>query len=235
MRICPPTSSRRLKAHPDPVLALRRMDAARHGARLAASGGRPMADIRGSVRAGSEKTMYTDRERGDIDPFAAEARISWELDLSGRIRNAKDAAVASEEMTKADLAGVRLMLAADIARSLFEASAVKEALRLELEAEEETRRMLTRAEAREKAGLADVPEVAVLRARFEHAKHARMASEIRMEKILNRLASLTGEKIELEDLPELTEYRSTVRPGVRSRSENGRPSGCDGSLVGNDG
>jgi len=66
--------------------------------------------------------------------FTTSLDASWELDLWGRVRTAKSAALADLEATQADLAGLRLSIAATAARSWF---ALVES-RLQVELAEET-------------------------------------------------------------------------------------------------
>ena len=112
-------------SHPDPVKAMAEIRSARAIAERVAAGGAPRADLNMALRGGREKTMYTDRQEGAIDPVAGAVRLSWELDLFGRVKHASKAATAWKEMSVAELQGVRLILGTEIARQAIKRSSTR--------------------------------------------------------------------------------------------------------------
>lgn len=120
--------------------AVARVDAAEEAARLAGAGGLP--DLSAGLSASRRKQnligIPIPGAGGVISTrstsYGVSLDTSWELDLWGRVRSAKSAALADLEASWADLAALRLSIAAQTAKAWF---ALIES-RLQVELAEET-------------------------------------------------------------------------------------------------
>jgi NodT family efflux transporter outer membrane factor (OMF) lipoprotein len=85
--------------------------------------------------------------------FGVSLNASWELDLWGRIRSATSAALADLEASAADLAGLRLSIAAQTVRVWFAVIEAHEQVRLAEESVESYRASATRVRERYRRGV----------------------------------------------------------------------------------
>jgi multidrug efflux system outer membrane protein len=105
--------------------AVARVDAAEASARLAGAQGLP--NLSAGMNASRRKQNLIGIPipgAGDIistrtTSYGVSLDLSWELDLWGRVRSAKSAALADLEASAADLAGLRLSVAAQTAKACF--------------------------------------------------------------------------------------------------------------------
>jgi NodT family efflux transporter outer membrane factor (OMF) lipoprotein len=127
---------RALAANLDLEAAAARLDAAAARARIAASDQLPTLDA--GLRASRQKQLYiglpVPGRSGILSSTATSYGLSlsssWELDLWGRLRAGKVAAVADRQAAVAAVAGAQLSLAAQTARAWFGACETLEQLRL---------------------------------------------------------------------------------------------------------
>jgi NodT family efflux transporter outer membrane factor (OMF) lipoprotein len=97
-------------------------------------------------------------ERGDVlstttNNFGASLNLSWEVDLWGRVRSAKSAAMADLEAAAADYDGARLSLAAQTAKAWFAAVEAREQVGLSAATVESYRRTADEVQERYERGL----------------------------------------------------------------------------------
>ena len=100
-----------------------------------------------------------------INTYRAGFDASWELDLFGRVRAAIAAASANAESFEAALGGVRVSVAADVARNYFELRGLQQRLAVldrSLVNQRETLRLTT---VRRDAGIGEEQDVASASAR----------------------------------------------------------------------
>ena len=181
-----------LAAHPDAAAALARVQAADADARAVAAGRLPRASIDAGFRSGREQSMNTGGVEDDIDPLFGSARLSWELDLFGKIGPGVDAARATAAMTEAEWEGTQLLLSLDIARAYVELAYQNEAV-VALKASVNARAALHRRSGNRVAAGLDAPETAdAALAAWQHAEHQLMAAETARDRTAIRLRSLLG-------------------------------------------
>ncbi len=174
--------------------SLARLDAARALRGVAGAAAWPTVDARGS---------YEHRQDSDNTPFGAFIPktdihavgfdATWELDLWGRVRRSVEAATADLDAAAADLHGMALTVAAEVARTYVDLRAAQRRTAL---AEENLRlqeQTLTLVQARLAAGLVgerDVAQattnVATTRARLPQLAAAEAAARNRLAVLLGR-------------------------------------------------
>ena len=181
-----------LAEHPESTAALAAVRASRADRAAAAAGRQPKADVLLGARIGQERTMYTDRETGDTDPFFGSAELSWELDITGRLKANVKSTESRTLAFEADVAAVRLMLASEIVHSFVRVAALAEDLSIVHAISTHEARLLDRTQHRHAAGLQSGPEVEVAGARLNAANHAAMLAVIAIDKERERLIALLG-------------------------------------------
>ena len=181
-----------LADHPDPNAALARIRAAEAGVEIAAAGRRPMAMADAAYRVGREQSMMTGGVADDIEPLMTTARLSWEIDVFGRVGASVEAAQARAAMRTADAEAVRLALSLDIARVYIEVAWLAGDMTW-LEREWVDAQVLhERAERRVQAGLDDPSTVRRAGSAVQQVEHRHMETAIRHDKARERLRSLLG-------------------------------------------
>jgi NodT family efflux transporter outer membrane factor (OMF) lipoprotein len=115
--------------------AAARIDAAAAQARIAGSHLPP--DLAASLTAARRKQRFVglpipgdDVLTSTSNSFGASLDVTWEIDLWGRIRSGRSAALADVEAARADLEGARLSLAAQTAKTWFAAAEASQQVRL---------------------------------------------------------------------------------------------------------
>jgi len=121
----------------DLMAALARLDAAVARARIVGADLSPQID--GSFAASRRKQNFAglpfsggtgDAASTTSNSFGVSLNLSWEIDLWGRLRAAKSAALADLELSMADLEGFRLSLAGQIVKAWFASVEAREQLAL---------------------------------------------------------------------------------------------------------
>lgn len=168
-----------------------------------------------ALRNNSSGLRITDSKS---DSFAINARVSWELDVWGKVRNTKEAGIASWEAANEDFRSARLSLAARTAQLWY--SSVEAQLLLDLTKEtlgtyEEA---LQTVEANFKRGVARALDVRLLRANvasamssYEQRLRRRDASVRSIEILLGRYPAN-----ELEIATNLPELAESIPAGLPS-------------------
>lgn len=106
--------------NPDMEMALRRIELARADRFEAMASFFPKAGIAAGYREGREQNRTTDFRPDDMEPWVGEAAVSWEIDVTGKLRARAAAADAGEAAAFARWQGVRLLIASEIAAARFE-------------------------------------------------------------------------------------------------------------------
>jgi multidrug efflux system outer membrane protein len=120
--------------------------------------------------------------------------VSWELDLSGRLRAGAAAAAADAQAVEYDARGVRLLVVSDVASNYFTlvgASRQLETVRAIAAAQDETLRLIT---ARQRAGLATAFDVERAATDASRARAAIPPLETLVAVSRHRIAVLTGDQ-----------------------------------------
>jgi len=179
----------------DIKIAMERVRAARGGETISRSALWP--SIGSTVGAVDHSTGYGDavkREVPDVESGTAALGVSWEVDLSGRLR-AGAAAAAAETAATEDLArGMRLLVLSDVATSYFTLVGALEQLetvRAISAAHDETLRLVT---ARQRAGLASPFDVERARTEASMARATIPPLETLVAVARHRIAVLIGDQ-----------------------------------------
>ena len=144
----------------DIKIAAERVRAARAGETISRSSLLPSFGAVGS--RGDQRTDYTGRAQEavpDMENASGGLSVSWEVDLSGRLRAGAAAAAADKMATEDQARGVRLLVLSDVASNYFTlvgALQQLETVRNISAAQDETLRLVT---ARHRAGLASAFDV----------------------------------------------------------------------------
>jgi outer membrane protein TolC len=109
-----------LDANPDIEIALRRIEIARVDRFEAMASFFPKAGIAAGYQPGREQNRTTGFRPDDLEPWRGEAEVSWEIDVTGKLRARAAAANAGEAAAFARWQGVRLLIATEIAAARFE-------------------------------------------------------------------------------------------------------------------
>jgi multidrug efflux system outer membrane protein len=144
-----------LAANHDLRIAAARMETARALARQARHDFYPTVTTSASYidsRTSAAQVFGGGNQSFDNDVYDVGFDVFWELDIFGRVRRANQARRAEYEATIADLAGVQVSIASEIARSYFELRGLQEQLRVANANAENQRSTLDLTEARLEAG-----------------------------------------------------------------------------------
>ncbi len=179
----------------DVKIAAERVRAARAGQTISRSWLLPSLDLVGG--AVDQRTGYgapiTDRIP-DVKTAGGGADVSWEVDLSGRLRAGAAAAAADTSAAEHSLQGVRLLVLTDVASNYFMlvgALRQLEAVRAISAAQDETLRLVT---ARERVGLATSFDVERAQAAASNARAAIPPMETVAAVSRHRIAVLIGDQ-----------------------------------------
>lgn len=111
-----------------------------------------------SVSSGANDSLATTRNRFDVD-----GRVSWELDVWGRIRDTTRAALTDALAVEADFRAARLALAAEVARARFATIEAEQQLQLAVTVVRYFRQSLEVTDGRYRRGIADALDVRLAR------------------------------------------------------------------------
>lgn len=179
----------------DVKIAAERVRAARAGQTISRSWLLPSLDLGGG--AVDQRTSYgapiTDRIP-DLKAAGVGANVSWEVDLSGRLRAGAAAAAADTRAAEHGLQGVRLLVLTDVASNYFMlvgALRQLESVRAISEAQDETVRLVA---ARERVGLATPFDLERAQAAASSARAAIPPLETLAAVSRHRIAVLVGDQ-----------------------------------------
>jgi NodT family efflux transporter outer membrane factor (OMF) lipoprotein len=132
------------------------------------------------------------RDTTALDLYNLGVDASWELDLFGGRRRAREQAAATAEARLAELADVQVSLAADVAQTYISLRDVQERARLFEESVDLQDRMLTLTRQRFSAGVASALDVDRVETQYENTQAQLLQLRAQVEQYLNQLAMLTG-------------------------------------------
>jgi len=178
----------------DVRIAAERVKAARAGETISRSALLPSVGL----SAGRTKSTngYESAAQGavpEIDSSSAGLDVSWEIDVTGRLRDGAKAAAADAMATVGEARGVRLLVLTDVATSYFTLAGALhqlETVRAISQAQDETLRLVT---ARQRAGLASPFDVERARTDAESAHAAIPPLETLVAVSRHRIAGLMGD------------------------------------------
>ena len=179
----------------DIKIAMERVRAARGGETISRSALLP--SIGATAGALDHSTGYDDAVKHDVpdvDTGTAALGVSWEIDLSGRLRAGAAAAAADTSATEDMARGVRLLVLSDVATSYFTLVGALEQLdtmRAISAAQDETLRLVT---ARQRAGLASPFDVERARTEASTARATIPPLETLAAVARHRIAVLIGDQ-----------------------------------------
>jgi len=177
----------------DVRIAAERVRAARAGETISRSWLLPSLGATGSQ--GNERSDYSGRAQEavpDVDSTSGGLSVSWEVDLSGRLRAGAAAAAADRMATEDQARGVRLLVLSDVASNYFTfvgALQQLETVRAISAAQDETLRLVT---ARQRVGLASTFDVERARTQAATARAAIPPLETLAAASRHRIAVLIG-------------------------------------------
>lgn len=194
-------------ANADVEIATARLQQARAGLRLERANARPNANVQALYLHGelpptnlgaigsSDETNGGGQEatRTSLDFYNAGFDASWEVDLFGGKRRAREAAAAAAEAYSADLDDVRVTLSAEIAQAYINLRDVQARLDLAQASARLQREMLVLLRQRAAAGTATRGEVAQLVGDVENTDANVTPLTAQRDAYLNNLAVLVGE------------------------------------------
>jgi NodT family efflux transporter outer membrane factor (OMF) lipoprotein len=182
----------------DVKIAAERVRAARAGETISRSWLFPSIGVHAT--GADQRTGYNDQIKNSL-PSAADAKsaaagidVSWEIDISGRLRAGAAAAAADTMATEDAARGVRLLVLSDVATNYFTlAGALRqlETVRAISAAQDETLRLVT---VRHKAGLATPFDVERAQTEASRARAAIPPLETLVAVSRHRIAVLIGDQ-----------------------------------------
>lgn len=207
-----------LANNPDLLMAAARVEQANAQLDIAQAQLKPAIGLLG--RAGSKPVT-------DLVPLLSGVmlRLSWELDLWGRMRYARNAARASRDATSADYRYAQQSLAASVARAWFVASETKLQLGLAQEMTGSASRLVTLSEQRERVGAGTGSDVLVARSNLSTYQDAQQQMELAHRQALRALELLLGRYpgATLAARDAMTSFPAPVPVGIPADVLNRRP------------
>ncbi|GGD60383.1 efflux transporter outer membrane subunit [Pseudoxanthomonas indica] len=207
-----------LQSNPDLLIAAARVEQANAQVDIARSQLMPAVGLIG--RAGSKPIA-------DLVPLLSGImlRVSWELDLWGRLRYARNAAIAASDAENADYRYAQQSLAASVARAWFVATEARQQQQLAEQMADHGLRLVALAEQRERTGIGSNTETLTARASTasyldasEQAKLAHLSAVRALELLLGRYPGAT-----LQTADTLPAVPPPVPAGIPADMLNRRP------------
>lgn len=151
--------------------------------------------------------------------------MSWELDLWGRLRYARNASREDFASARADLEFARQSLAASTAKAWFAATQLTLTAEIASEMARATDRLHFLAQEREKVGVGVDSETAIARASAREAESARAQAELARDQALRALELLVGRypAAEVEARAELLALPGPIATGIPLQMLERRP------------
>ena len=197
-------------------------------AATAVSGAELWPQIAGNLSGNRAKTSSIGGvpfQGGRFDNFKLSLDLSWEMDLWGRIRDARSASVANWQASEADYRAARLSLAGKIGRAWFNAIEAELQLRLAEKSLESFEANLSILEERFRAGIANALDLRLTRANVAGARDALHAQFRQRDIIVRSLEILLGRypSAQLELVETLPEAKLPVPAGLPADLLKRRP------------
>lgn len=216
-----------LEYNPDLRTALSRMERARAEARIAGADLWPSLNVSGTASRRRINTIgggiqVNSTTVSSYDPVFSS---SWEIDLWGRIRNGRQAAVNEFEASAFDWKGARLSLAAQVAKawySLLETQAQLDLSRERLKTFESNERLI---ESQYERGLTKALDYRLIRSQTRSARALVEQQQATLDTRIRQFETVLGRypDRELQSTGSLPEIRQSVPVGIPSALLERRP------------
>lgn len=185
-----------------------------------------LPSVSGTVYADHETNDYAGEEPSRDPEFGAKATVSWELDLWGNLRWAKDKSMAEFMGSIENQRALKMSLVAQVAQSYFELVALDNELSIVKKTVDARRESLHLARIRYEGGLTS--ETAFRQAQVELARTATLVPDLEKKITLkqNEIAFLAGEyphDIKRTVLPEDVIHAASLPVGLPSSLLERRP------------
>ncbi len=158
-----------LAYNPDLVIAASRVEQAEAQVDLTAAQLQPAISILGRAGSNSASDLVTMFNGGML-------RLTWEVDLWGRLRYQRNAAVAQRDASEADLRFARQSLAASVARAWFIATETAQQARLAADMAADAERLVSLSNDRLRVGVGT--EADLMMARASHVAYRDAAQQV---------------------------------------------------------
>ena len=191
-----------LQANTDLRIALARYESANALLRGARFDPLPTVTARGvasHTRLSRDEAPGLLRDERDANSYSAGARLSWELDLFGRVRKGVAAQRADTAAVASDLQAMQVLIVADVSRAYFELRGLQERLRVARENVDSQAETLRLVEAGFNAGRGTGFDTSRARAQLSSTRSRVPALEAQIATTQHRLAVLTGRAPEVFD------------------------------------
>ena len=149
--------------------------------------------IGGEQRFSADQSPGVSRADRDVESYGAQADVSWELDLFGRVRRNVESQRAEAWATASDLDALQVAIVGEVARSYVELRGLQERLRVARDNSENQRETLRLVQARFDAGRGTEFDTSRARAQLEATLARVPALEAQVAVTMHRLAVLTGQ------------------------------------------
>ncbi len=219
---------RALQNNHEVAISLQRVQAARSGLTAQASRPFPAVGIQASAsRSNSDLPEAVKQGQPDTRALRLGVDMTWEIDLAGGVRAARDAAAVDALGAEAGVAGARLMVASEVARQYFIWRSASERLRIVEALSRDQREIARLVESRRREGQASAFDVD--RARAEADAFDSQLPPLRTLAGVSqtRLAVLLGENpsLPLDGVASTFEWPAirTIAPGQPSELLRRRP------------
>ncbi|GAA5073958.1 efflux transporter outer membrane subunit [Lysobacter panacisoli] len=207
-----------LANNPDLLMAAARVEQANAQVDMAEAQLKPAIGLLG--RAGSKPVA-------DLVPLLSGVmlRLSWEIDLWGRMRYARNAARAARDASSADYRYAQQSLAASVARAWFVASETRLQMQLADEMATSAGRLVDLTEHRERVGAGSESETLIARSNLSTYDDARQQMQLANRQALRALETLLGRYpgATLGARDTLTPFPGPVPAGIPMDALNRRP------------
>lgn len=171
-------------------------------------------------RASADQAPGVARNDRDAESYATNARVSWELDLSGRVRRGIEAARADSNASEADLRALQVAIVGDVARSYVELRGLQERARLARANADSQGETLALVQARLDAGRGTAFDTARVRAQHEATRAQVAALDAQVAVARHRIAVLAGR---MPDALDAELAAAVPLPAVPSTPDPGTP------------
>lgn len=171
-------------------------------------------------RASADQAPGVARDDRDTERYSTGARVSWELDLSGRVRRGIEAARADSNANEAELRALQVAIVGDIARSYVELRGLQDRARLARGNADNQRETLALVEKRFEAGRGTAFDTARARAQHEATRAQVAALDAQVGIAIHRIAVLSGRMPDALDAELST---TTALPAVPATPDPGTP------------
>ena len=143
-------------------------------------------------RASADQAPGVSRADRDAESYSAQAQVSWELDLWGRVRRGVEAQRAGAQASAADLQATQVAIVGELVRSYVDLRGLQERLRVARENADNQAETLKLVEARFNAGRGTEFDTSRASAQLEATRARVPALEAQVAVTMHRIAVLTG-------------------------------------------